>query len=70
MNDFYVGYLPHAPAGLRRFVVVIVTALICIAATIAILLVVGQMPFAESHFAYLHFQGYYGVILEAPHPVL
>ena len=70
MNDFYVGYLPHAPAGLRRFLYIISTAIICLAAFVAILLIMGQMPFADSHFAYQQSREYEGVILESPHPML
>jgi hypothetical protein len=70
MNDFYVGYLPHLPAGLRRFIALVVATLICVAAIIAILLVLGQMPFPEADFGYLQFLEYSGVILESPQPML
>jgi hypothetical protein len=70
MNDFYVGYLPYAPSGLRRFLAAIIATLIGVAAIIAILLVVGQMPFPESHFGYLRYHEYDGVILESPQPML
>src|SRR5208282_502313 len=46
MNDFYVGYLPKAPTALARFVRKVIIALGLIAITAALVLVVGQMPFA------------------------
>jgi hypothetical protein len=70
MNDFYVGYLPHMPPGLRRFLTSCVGILLCLAALVAILLTYGQMPFANSRFAYLQYRDYDGVILESPHPLL
>lgn len=70
MNDFYIGYLPYPPAGLRRFLAVIVAALIGVAAIITLLLVFGQTAFPESHFSYLQYREYDGVIVESPHPML
>jgi hypothetical protein len=70
MNDFYVGYLPYPQPGLRRFLAVIIAILIGVAAIIAILLVFGQMPFPGSHFGYLRYHEYDGVILESPQPML
>lgn len=70
MNDFYVGYLPHAPSGLKPYLRVSISGLIGLAAAVAILLVVAQQPFANSFFAYGHYHEYEGLILEEPHPTL
>jgi hypothetical protein len=50
MNDFYVGYLPKAPNALAHFVRKVIIALGLLAVTAALVLVVGQMPFANSAF--------------------
>src|ERR1700739_4711060 len=70
MNDFYVGYVPKAPIALARFVRKIVIALGFLAVTVALVLVVGQMPFANAAFEYGKARSFEGVIETQPFPVL
>src|SRR5271165_4369138 len=70
MNDFYVGYLPKAPTALARFVRKVIIALGLIAITAALVLVVGQMPFANSAFEYGKLRSFEGVIVALPFPTL
>jgi hypothetical protein len=69
-DDFYVGYLPEAPAGLGR-IAARITAGILLAGLIAGgLLIFGQPPFAMSRFQYGEYRDYAGVIEEWPYPML
>lgn len=70
MNDFYVGYLPKAPTALARFVRKVIIALGMIAITAALVLVVGQMPFASSAFEYGKLRSFEGVVVTRPFPTL
>jgi hypothetical protein len=70
MNDFYVGYLPKAPTPLARFVRMIIIVLGLLAATAALVLVVGQMPFAASAFEYGKLRRFEGVVVIRPFPTL
>jgi len=70
MNDFYVGYLPKAPTALAHFVRKVVIALGLIAITAALVLVVGQMPFANSAFEYGKLRSFEGVVEARPFPTL
>ncbi len=70
MNDFYVGYLPKAPASLGRFVRKVVTGLALIAAVVALLLVRSQRPFAKSVFEFGTVRSFEGVIGNQPYPML
>jgi hypothetical protein len=70
MNDFYVGYLPKAPTALARFVRKVIIVLGLLAVTAALVLVVGQMPFASSVFEYGKLSGFEGVVVTRPFPTL
>jgi hypothetical protein len=70
MNDFYVGYLPKAPDGIARFVRRIVFALGLLAVGAALILVLAQMPFANSAFEYGKPTTVEGVIAAQPYPML
>src|SRR6266568_3157435 len=70
MNDFYVGYLPKAPATLARFVRRVIILLGLLAVTAALVLVVGQMPFANSAFEYGKVRSFEGVLVTQPFPTL
>ena len=70
MNDFYVGYLPKVPTALARFVRKAILALILLAVTAALVLVVGQMPFANSTFEYGKPRTLEGVVVTRPFPTL
>jgi len=70
MNDFYVGYLPKAPIALARFVRKVVLVLGLLAMTAALVLVVGQMPFANSAFEYGKLTSVEGIVVTRPFPTL
>ena len=70
MNDFYVGYLPKAPAALARFVRKVIIVLGLLAVTAALVLVVGQMQFANSAFEYGKLSSFEGIVVTRPFPTL
>jgi hypothetical protein len=70
MNDFYVGYLPKAPTTLARFVRKVTIALGLLAVIAAVVLVAGQMPFANSAFEYGKLRSFDGVVVTRPFPTL
>jgi hypothetical protein len=70
MTDFYVGYLPKAPISLARFVQKVIIVLGLLAVTAALVLVVGQMPFASSAFEYGKLRSFEGVVVTQPFPTL
>src|SRR6266705_6792734 len=70
MNDFYVGYLPKAPTALARFVRRVIIVLGLLAVTTSLVLVVGQMPFANSAFEYGKVRSFEGVVVTQPFPML
>ena len=70
MNDFYVGYLPKAPTALARFVRKVIIVLGLLAVTAALVLVVGQMPFARSAFEYGKLTSLEGIVVTWPFPTL
>src|SRR6266487_2292574 len=70
MNDFYIGYLPKAPTTLARFVRRVIIVLGLLAVTTSLVLVVGQMPFANSAFEYGKVRSFEGVLVTQPFPTL
>ncbi len=70
MNDFYVGYLPKAPTALAHFVRRVIIVLGLLAVTTSLVLVVGQMPFANSAFEYGKVRSFEGVVVTQPFPML
>src|SRR3974377_1796670 len=70
MNDFYVGYLPKAPLALARFVRRVILLLCLLGVAIAVALVIGQMPFANSAFVSGKVRGFEGIIEARPYPTL
>jgi len=70
MNDFYVGYLPKAPPEVARFVRMVVIALGLLAVAAALVLLVEQMPFANSAFEYGKVRSFEGVVVTRPFPML
>jgi hypothetical protein len=70
MSDFYVGYLPKAPTALARFVRKVIIGLGLLAVSAALVLVVGQMPFANSAFEYGKLRSFEGVVVTRPFPTL
>ena len=70
MNDFYVGYVPKAPVSLARYVRKIIVVLGLLSLTGALVLVVAQMPFANSAFEYGKLRKFEGIIETNPYPTL
>jgi len=70
MSDFYVGYLPKAPAALARFLRGVILALFALTAAAALTLVFSQHPFAKSYFEYGTVRGFEGVVAMQPYPAL
>ena len=69
-NDFYVGYLPSAPAALARRTLHVVIALIVCSLLLAALIVFSQSGFGHGVFEYGKEREFRGVIEAAPYPVL
>jgi hypothetical protein len=69
-EEFYVGYLPKAPAGIARPTRKVVITIVVTAVVIAILLVLGQRRFAASFFDFGNAREFEGVISEYPYPAL
>lgn len=67
-DEFYVGYLPQAPAGVRRVVRRVAIGLLTMGAVLSVALVLGQMPFAAASFEYGVVRGFDGVLYERPFP--
>lgn len=71
MNDeFYIGYLPKAPAGLARTVKRTVAAVLLGAVALAAILVVAQNPFPASVFEFGINRTFEGTIQLRPYPAL
>ncbi len=69
-EEFYVGYLPKAPARLSVAMRRIVLALVGLAVTLAIALVLAQAPFPSSTFEFQNYKEFAGVLQELPYPSL
>lgn len=69
-EEFYIGYLEKAPAGIARFTRKTVLALLAGAAIVAVLLVFGQKAFYPSTFEFLQYQTFTGTFHSHPYPVL
>src|SRR6266516_1919279 len=69
-DDFYVGYVPKAPAGLGRIAARIAAGILLADFIAGALLILGQPPFATSKFEYGTYRDYAGVIEEWPYPIL
>jgi hypothetical protein len=69
-DDFYVGYVPRAPAGLGRIAARIAAGILLAGLIAGGLLILGQPPFATSKFEYGEYRDYAGVIEEWPYPML
>ena len=70
MNEFYVGYLPKAPAGISRRVRAVVIALMVIAVVGAITFASVQRTFAPAMFEYGKERSFEGIIEGKPFPTL
>jgi hypothetical protein len=70
MNEFYVGYLPKAPAGISRRIRAVVIALMAITVVGAFTFASVQRTFAPAMFEYGKQRSFEGVIERKPFPTL
>ena len=70
MGEFYVGYLPSMPPGIRRRVRAVVAAAVLLAIAGAALFAASQKQFAESFFDYGKPAEFSGTIALQPFPTL
>ena len=70
MREFYVGYLPSMPPGIRRRVRVAVAAIVLLAIAGAALFAASQKEFAESYFEFGKRGEFSGTIELHPFPTL
>lgn len=69
-DDFYVGYHPEAPAGLSMFVRRSISFVAVVAASLAVLLALGQIQFDPSRFEYGTEKEFAGTLALLPYPTL
>jgi len=70
MNDFYVGYIPHASPRTARFVRRVVGLGAAGVVAIGVALVLAQHDFPESYFEFGKLRELQGVVETNPYPVL
>src|SRR5271166_5713077 len=70
MKEFYVGYLPTSPHGIRRRVRALVAAILVLVVAGAVLFAASQKQFANSHFEFGKPKDFVGNILPGPFPDL
>lgn len=70
MNEFYVGYLPSMPPGIRQRVRAGVAAMVLVALAGAVLFAASQKEFAESYFEFGKPAEFAGTIGLHPFPTL
>jgi hypothetical protein len=70
VNEFFVGYLPKAPAGIARLIRWVVLCLFVTTALLALTLVASQSGFPASVFEYTQVREFHGVMEESPYPAL
>lgn len=69
-DEFYVGYLPRAPAGTAAMVRLAILLLLLVAVGVAGLVVLGQGPFDRSRFEFGVERDFEGVVTALPYPAL
>jgi len=70
MNEFYVGYVPHAPRDLSRFIGRAVICAVMLAMVVAAVLIFAQQPFAPSRFEFGQTRMFDGQVALTPYPSL
>lgn len=70
MNEFYIGYAPRMPIGVRIFVRRVVFTLGLLAIAVAVVLLSAQRPFARSTFEFGQGRSFEGVLEATPYPIL
>jgi hypothetical protein len=69
-EDFYIGYLPKMPKSVAKFVRIFVISVFALAIILAILLWLGQRPFADSNFEFTENKQFTGYVQAEPIPFL
>jgi len=69
-NEFYIGYLPAAPAGLGKMMRKVIILLLAAASVAAIILVINQKPFYPSVYEFGHTRTFEGILHDWPYPIL
>ena len=70
MSEFYIGYLPKAPAGIARRVRVVVLGLFILAAAGATLFAVAQRTISPAVFEFGQERSFEGILRMTPYPAL
>src|SRR5215470_14688664 len=70
MNEFYVGYLPNAPAGIARRIKTLIAVVLVLGAVAAITFARVQKTFSNSTFEYGKERNFEGVLENSPYPAL
>jgi len=70
LDEFYIGYLPAAPAGLGKMVRKVIILLLSVATAAAVILVFNQKPFYPSVYEFGKTRTFEGVLQEQPYPTL
>ncbi|MGH7595225.1 MAG: hypothetical protein ACREOI_02685 [bacterium] len=69
-SEFYIGYLPKAPAGLGKLMRRVIILLLSVAAISVVILILNQKPFYPSVFEFGNARTFEGIIKEHPYPTL
>jgi hypothetical protein len=70
MNEFYIGYLPNAPAGIARRIKLLIAVVLFLGALAAVTFAWVQKAFAPSTFEYGKEQDFQGFVESNPYPAL
>ncbi len=70
LDEFYIGYMPHAPGNVAVHLRKFIAAVIGLSAIAALLFVIGQNSFAFSVFEFLQPRTFEGVLSAEPYPTL
>jgi hypothetical protein len=70
MNEFYVGYLPKAPAAIAKRIKTLIAIVLVLGAVAAITFASVQKTFAPSTFEYGNERNFEGVLESSPYPTL
>jgi hypothetical protein len=69
-EDFYIGYLPKMPKSLAKIIKIFVVLAFTAAIGLAVVLWIGQKPFAKSVFEFGTVKDFEGTIQARPIPFL
>jgi len=69
-DEFYVGYLPTAPARVAHRTIGAVIVFVGLAVVVAIVLVVGQREATGGTFEFQVYRDFTGILVERPYPTL